>query len=99
MLLPFPFMVNERAKVHIPHKIIVPNNNQRLPQRSNTKVNIKEAGNSVVDANVNAMNTFKPIVVILRIYPSKTSDTDIKMTIINRTVFLRRGVLNRSSNE
>lgn len=49
-LLPFPFMVNESAKLHIPHTIIVPNNNQRLPQRSNMKFNMNEAGNSVAEA-------------------------------------------------
>lgn len=59
-------MLYDKAKLQILHVIIVPNRNQRLPKRSNSNVIIEDAGNSVPEANVNAMKMSNPMDVMLR---------------------------------
>lgn len=68
---------NDAIKLQQPHSTIVPRPNQRLPHRSNINVSIVDAGNSVADATVKAMNVSNPIDSMFLTYPSKTSTIDI----------------------
>lgn len=68
---------NDAIILQQPHNTIVPRPNHRRPHRSNINVSMVDAGNSVADPTVKAMNVSNPIDSMFRTYPSNTSDIDI----------------------
>lgn len=93
--LPSGTQVAKRLKM--PLITIDPQASHLLPHMSSVKVRKVSAGNSVADAIVNVRKTSSPNVPTFLTCPSNTREIAIQMTISSSVMFLRRGVLNRSS--
>lgn len=95
MYLPSGTQVARRLKT--PLITIDPHASHLLPHMSKVNVKNVSAGNSVADATVNVRNTSSPSVPTFLTWPSNTKEIAIQITINNNVMFLRRGVLKRSS--
>lgn len=99
LLSDLPYGTAVASKLNTPLTTIDPNANHLRPQTSRTNVRNVSAGNSVTEAMVNVKNISNPNDPTFLTCPSKVKEIAIQITINNRVIFLKRGVLKRSKTE